>query len=489
MKSWSSGKYSCTGLLVLSVLVGVQVLMPTSHLMGQIFTVLHNFTGFGDGGQPDGGLIFSSNTLYGTASLGGGLNNGGVVFKVNAHGTEFTILHDFEGVTGPPYTNSGGSNPYAKLLFSGGTLYGTSGNGGGSGKGAVFKINADSSGFTNLYSFSSTANAAPYGNDDGANPTADLVLSDNVLYGTASAGGAAGNGTVFRVNTDGTGFGVLHDFNSTNVLIEASSFGSHPYTGLALSEEVLYGTASSGGSSGLGTLFKVKRDGTGFTNLHSFSGGLTFPYQTNTDGATPSAKLILADDTLYGTAHVGGKFGNGTVFKINTNGAGFLVLYHFTGTSGSFPQTNSDGANPVIGAKLNNKLYGTTRTGGIYGNGVVFAINTDGSGFTILHSFSGGDGSIPASELVLSGNTLYGTAVGGGVFGNGAIFSISLPLPQLAIKRLGTNVVLTWPINATGFALQSAPSIAGTFTNIAGATTPYTNTITGSQRYFRLISN
>jgi len=91
--------------------------------------------------------------------------------------------------------------------------------------------------------------------------------------------------------------------------------------------------------------------------------------------------------------------------------------------------------------------------------------------------------------LILTNNTLYGTTERGGSSGNGTVFSLSLPLPQLTIIRSGLNVILTWPTNAAGFTLQSAPAITGTFTNILGATNPYTNPITGAQKFFRLISN
>src|ERR1039457_1227975 len=112
----------------------------------------------------------------------------------------------------------------------------------------------------------------------------------------------------------------LHSFtllnNSTN------SDGAYPYAGLILSGTTLYGTAVRGGSSSYGTVFAVHTNGTGFTNLHSFTApSATSPY-TNSDGADPFAGLILSGNTLYGTATYGGSSGYGTVFAINTNGTG-----------------------------------------------------------------------------------------------------------------------------------------------------------------------
>src|SRR5439155_10512461 len=89
--------------------------------------------------------------------------------------------------------------------------------------------------------------------------------------------------------------------------------------------------------------------------------------------------------------------------------------------------------------------------GGSLGNGTVFVVNTDGSGFTTVHSFTGGsDGGSPHGSLVLSGNTLYGTASGGGSLGNGTVFSLSFA-PQLTITPSKANVIFTWPTNVAGF--------------------------------------
>src|SRR6266478_10019022 len=101
----------------------------------------------------------------------------------------------------------------------------------------------------------------------------------------------------------------------------------------------------------------------------------------------------------------------------------FTTLYSFTATSGPYPSTNTDGDLPIAGlVVLGNTLYGTATYGGSSGNGTVFKVNTDGTGFTNLHSFTtnsdplytNSDGALPYAGLVLAGNTLYGTAEGGG---------------------------------------------------------------------------
>src|SRR5208282_3863511 len=262
----------------------------------------------------------------------------------------YSVLHDFSG--------SDGANPYANLTLSGSTLYGTTAYGGSSGNGTVFAVNTDGTGFTTLYSF--TAVDPTYGtNSDGAYPSSGLILSDNTLYGTANLGGGFGNGTVFSVKTDGTSFTVLKEFGVSNL--------EDQYAKLTLSGSTLYGTAKFGDSD-YGTVFSVNTDGTGFTVLKEFNGD---------DGAAPSGGLLLSGTTLYGTTVSGGNSGYGTVFAVNTDGTGFTTLYSFTG--------GSDGANSNAGLILSgNTLYGTAYGGGDTGNGTVFSVNTDGTGFTVL---------------------------------------------------------------------------------------------------------
>jgi uncharacterized repeat protein (TIGR03803 family) len=298
--------------------------------------------------------------------------------------------------------------------------------------------------FTTLYSFTAWSGSYPYFNSDGMDSDAGLTLSGNTLYGTASEGGPNGNGTVFAVNTNGTGFTNLHSFTAASGSAGVYSNGTNsdgatPVGGLILSGNTLYGTAFAGGPNGNGTVFAVQTDGTGFTNLYSFTASSTNSsgVYTNSDGANPHAGLVLSGDTLYGTASGGGTNGNGTVFAVHTDGAGFTTLYAFTATDAN--GHTSDGAGPDAGLFLSgNTLYGTASFGGNSGFGAVFAVNTDGTGFTNLHSFTaliGGwdsdgwsytnsDGAFPHAGLILLGNTLYGTAFQGGYWGDGAVFAV-----------------------------------------------------------------
>jgi uncharacterized repeat protein (TIGR03803 family) len=161
--------------------------------------------------------------------------------------------------------------------------------------------------------------------------------------------------------------------------------------------------------------------------------------------------------------------------------------------------TNSDGAQPQAGLVLSGSaLYGMTPEGGPPGMGTVFKVNTNGSGYTLLKVFSAwhptspypytnSDGGQPQGGLVLSGSSLYGTTAYAGTGGGGTVFKLDLCTP-LNVQMVDNQLVLSWTTNMD-FSLQSASDGTGTFTNIPGATSPYTNPITGSQQFYRLIAN
>jgi uncharacterized repeat protein (TIGR03803 family) len=311
---------------------------------GTGFTNLHSFIN-SDGEVPYGKLLLSSNVLYGT-TLYGGSNNDGVIFAVNADGAGFTNLHIFNG--------SDGKVVYGGLVLSSNILFGTTAQGGtapNGGKGTIFAINTDGTGFTNLYNFSGINGFSI--NNDGAYPYAGLVLSSNTLYGTAQSGGTSGNGTIFAINTDGTGFTNLHNFGGGD--------GMSPQASLVLCSNTLYGTTFYGGSDNDGTVFSINVDGSGFTNLYVFHGG---------DGLRPKAELIVFGNTLYGTTQSGGTGGSGTVFSINTDGTGFTNLYIFKTTP------PNHGNQPYGGLVLSDdSLYGTTYQGGVGNIGTAFVLS------------------------------------------------------------------------------------------------------------------
>lgn len=373
-----------------------------SYDAGIVFVVNKDGTGFrnlhefrsGDaanGANPYAGVIEGSDgALYGTTQQGGS-ENYGTVFKIEKDGTGYLKLHDF----GFP----DGIYPLAALIEgSDGALYGTTEQGGGNG--IVFKLNKDGTGYRILHKFNTSDP------EDGGQPSAGIVEgSDGTLYGTTPFGGAYGWGIVFKINKNGSGFLNLHDFNYPD-----GANGAFPTAGLVeATDGVLYGTTTYGGPFNAGILFRIKKDGTSFLNLHSFA----------FDGANPYAVLTEGSDgALYGTAYAGGPDYVGTVFKINKDGANFVNIHEFA---------LSDGANPYAGVieGSDSALYGTTYYGGTYNAGVVFKTNKDGSGFADVHAFSSGSGAHSSASLVeASDGALYGTTRSGGLTNHGIVFEL-----------------------------------------------------------------
>jgi uncharacterized repeat protein (TIGR03803 family) len=224
-----------------------------------------------------------------------------------AHAAD-TVLHSFQG-------GIDGANPVASLIAdSQGALYGTTFRGGAANAGTVFKLQPPAPGQTQwtntvLYSFS--------GGADGRFPAAGLVFdAQGALYGTTRDGGAANDGTVFKLAPPA--FGQVMPWTET-VLYSFTNVPSgdrHPVGGLIFdSHGALYGTASYGA----GTVFKLTPPVAGQTRwtetvLHHFQGA--------GDGYEPVAGLIFdGQGALYGTTFNGGAY-NGTVFKLAPPAAG-----------------------------------------------------------------------------------------------------------------------------------------------------------------------
>jgi uncharacterized repeat protein (TIGR03803 family) len=351
-------------LFLISVLTATLNLLPVGQAPAQTFTCLDNLQGPLDSpiflGNPVyaavHGFVLSGNTFYGTAPGDDETDYSGAVGS-STDGTFFTV-HNFGYVVSPGYgprINADGAFPNAGLVLSGPTLYGSTYWGGIWGNGTFFSVSTNGADFTVLC----------YGGDS-VNPQAGWILSGNTIYGTMGD-------SVFAFNPKSIVFTNLHSF--------AYSDGFALKAGLILSGSVLYGTASSGGAGGNGTVFAVNTNGTGFRVLHSFAASRTnaFGVYTNSEGTSPAGGLVLSGNTLYGTASQGGSAGSGTVFAVSTNGTDFTTLYSFTSISNSgspaYLDTNLDGAFPQAPLALQgNTLYGTTSDGGS-GAGTLFSIS------------------------------------------------------------------------------------------------------------------
>lgn len=358
---------------------------------GQNLQVLYAFTNGVDGAGPRG-ITLNNDTIYGV-SFGKP-----TVFSIKTNGTAFTVIHAFN-------TNDG-HEPYGAPLLVGNTLYGTTLIGGGSafnpGGGTIYKVDVNGANFATLHTFT-YALASNSTNSDGTYPWPSPILVGNKLYGTTAVGGTYGNGTIYSINLDGSGFTVLYAFPDGG--------NNDSCAKLVASGTKLYGTTRYGGANSKGRIFSINTDGTGFTTLHSFA--------FDADGYGPEAGLILSGTTLYGTTAIGAGV-YGSVYKINTDGSGFARIYGFMG----YPNDSRSVENePVL---IGNQFYGVSWGGGASDQGTLYSVKTDGTGYTLMQSFSQSDtnGYNLQAPLLVSGNYLYGTtARGGGPGRSGTIFS------------------------------------------------------------------
>ena len=382
-----------------------------------------NFNGDdGNGSHPCAGLVLIGDALYGVTEGGaGGFWGYGTIFKIKADGGGFTTLHRFAPLRGlHQRTNDEGACPRSGLIRSGSSLYGTASEGGKAGSGTIFKIDLDGRGFAVLHHF------APYPNTestDGARPVAGLIISGDILYGITHRGGRNG-GVIFKLKTDGSDYATIHTFSKLDARSLTNSDGAFSERKLFLSGDWLYGAAGSGGEGGRGTLFRFSAASGDFRTLYHFSKGKNnqHGHDENADGAWPDGELIVAGDWLYGTASQGGAHGNGTVYRSKPDGSGFKVLHEFSEIR---ENKNLDGSHPGALLVSGDAVYGTSSLAGPAGCGSLFKMNTDGTEFKTLHDFGGsGDGSLPRPSLLLEGDTLYGSTGFGGEGNGGTVFKL-----------------------------------------------------------------
>jgi uncharacterized repeat protein (TIGR03803 family) len=293
--------------------------------------------------------------------------------------------------------------PEAGLALSGSTLFGTTEIGGTSSNGVLFRINTDGSGYSVVHNFVGDTN-------DGGHPISNLTIVGSTVFGTTSLGGASGDGTIFSISTGGSGYQVVRSFAG------AFTDGSEP-NALTPLGSTLFGTGGSGGTSVGGTIFSINTNGAGYTQYQNFGSAMN-------DGVFPNAALTQLGSKFYGTTAQGGGSGSiGTVFSVNTDGTGLAFLHKFLGGANDGTFAFSD----LIA--VGTKLYGTTNQGGASNKGIVFSFDTANSLFTMLHSFGSiaNDGSQPVGGVTLVGSTLYGTTqVGGSSPTSGTIYSLNL---------------------------------------------------------------
>lgn len=463
----------------------VSLLIGSASAMGATETVLYSF---GNNFTSDTYVPFDTVTavgseLFGVGNEGGGHRNGGI-FRINTDGSGYQVLHGFDASLGE------GSNPWDGLTADGTTLYGVTLGGGAHGDGTLYKIDTTGANFQVLHSF--------YRAGGEPSPHGRVTVNGSELYGMTQYGGTANKGAIYRINTDGSGYALLHSFGSSST-DGTMSYGGARGSWLRLAGGTLYGVTPTGGSTaplmggiGYGALFKINTDGSGYTILHNFSA-------TANDGANPYGSVTLIGNTLYGNAGVGGSKNAGIVYKINTDGTGYQIIHNFHTVSND--GTQPSGELLAVGATLYGitQAGGVTAPGGYNGDGTLFRVNTDGSGYTILHHFgvSSHDGVSPSVGVVRVGSDLFGTTNDGGAntyntgfsySGTGTIYKFSADTGSMATTitpAAAASAGAQWqvdggPLQGTNTTLTGL--LAGnhlvTFSAASGYTPPAPRTVT-----------
>lgn len=417
-----------------SLLVSIFILtVAIESLDAQTLTVLHAFTGHGDGWQPYAGLTTdAAGNLYGTTYTGGytgGACSGGgcgLVFKLQRGGSGWilSVLHAFQA-------GADGALPRARVILGpDGGLYGTTESGGNQycpsdsnipGCGIVFRLQPGATVCEAVNCPWTETILHTFGGADGMLPSAEVAFDQlGNLYGTTFNGGladcSAGCGTIYEISPSNGGWAetVLYAFSGGND-------GAYPQSGLIFdSSGNLYGTASAGGNQscqipypGCGTAFELSPSGPGWTLsvLYDFQGS---------DGAFPRYGLTIDSlGNLYGATAQGGATGGGNIFELTPSAGNwtFRDLYDFTSAGG--PDQGS------LAMDTTGSLYGTT----LGPNGTVFELSPSGDVWTYsaLHNFtSGEDGSTPYGNVIFDRNgNLYGTASRGGQYFDGVVWEIT----------------------------------------------------------------
>jgi hypothetical protein len=263
--------HSCLKAVLVAGGCGIFLGLPAHGWAAPSHAIVHQFN-VDDGAWPAGNMTLVSNTLYG--SMMAGTNRGGI-YQINTDGTGFVFIKGFTGLDAHHETPG--------MALSDGYCYGALAEG-PTIPGSVFRVRTDGSGYSVLKYFNNSG-------VEGVWPEGNLVILSNKLYGTApSSWGGFSAGTLFTMNTDGSGFALLRQF-------QGGTDGNFPQGGLALSAATLYGITTGQNPGSTGTVFSITTDGSVYKVLKRFKG---------TDGAMPQAGLALSGTTLYGTTAYGG---------------------------------------------------------------------------------------------------------------------------------------------------------------------------------------
>jgi uncharacterized repeat protein (TIGR03803 family) len=348
-----------------------------------------------NGSFPKAGMTEYNGLLYGI-TISGGINNRGVIFNYNPNTNALTVLKSM--------TEAVGGFTYGRLVYHNLSFYGMSSEGGPNNNGGtLFQYMIQTNEITARWEFNPAT---------GNNPEGRLVLHDNKLFGLTSSGGANDQGVLFQFDI---GSGIYQQ-----KVILNSNFGSEPTGGMVVFNNKLYGFTEWGGANGNGTLFEYTPAGNAFAKKLDLR---------NNNGSWPIGALTYYKGNLYGTTRFGGVNDNGLIYKYDLATHTYTSVYDLQFTDGS---PAGQGGFTVY----NDKFYGVAAFGGVSDRGMIYKFDPTANTYTILHEFSGQDGSNPAGKLVLfSDNKFYGTTLLGGTNGAGTIYQFD-PVTNTHVKKV-----------------------------------------------------
>lgn len=389
------------------------------------------------GNAPSGGLCSGvDGNFYGTTRFGG-ISNRGTIFRYMSDNQVSTIVS---------FIGANGSDPRCQLVQTAdGFFYGTTALGGTQNLGTIFKVSSTGN-LTTLFNFAGT---------NGAYPSSSLCLATNGVFYGVTAGNYTSDpyGTFFSITPAGA-FTKL-------AAITSQTIGAYPTGLIQASNGNFYATATSGGSSGMGSIIRVTLEGT-VTDIFNFDG---------THGQKPTAPLIQGSDgALYGTTYYGGAGSptQGTVIRCTLDGS-VTVFHDFAAdrpTGGVYPATPLLETSPGV-------FVGTTSLYGANNVGTIFQLNS--LGLQTLGSFSAGPTQIAAGPLVKGPDgSIYGTTSTGTPINGGTIFEIPCSLSVLStvlppapaglpysttLNAHSCSLPINWSVN-TGSALPPGLSLS-----------------------------
>lgn len=432
------------------------------------YTLLFNFDGTLNGAHPKGKLLLANNgLLYGVTSKGGA-TDGGVLFSFNIATSTYSKLYDF--------TFAAGIEPDGGLIeHTNGELFGVTYRGGVSDKGVIFRYTIASNSYQNVFNFNAL---------NGENPRGTLLKTPNgYLMGMTTNGGVNSKGVVFGYKVNTSAFTMHVNLNSTTGGNPEGSLVFHPITGKC------YGLATQDALNGQGSLFQIDTNGTAFLKIYDFQqttgghpkgsltvagsnkllgntydGGLanygvTFTINTNGGnynansiydffgvGANPTGSLlyVASQGKYYSLTSNGGNTSSGMLVDVDSTN--FTLTANF-----SFNDAGIDGGFPIGGIiKGNNgRVYGTSSKGGTNGFGTVFQFDANGVNFIKMAEFNNVAGSDPRGSLIETSNGKFiGMSFNGGSFNFGCIYEIdpTLPFPSTPVQKLALSSGLgTYP--------------------------------------------